>query len=186
MQNAKKYVLVDPQFAKATMKQKTLGKLDTDIDSILNSDASDYEKALNYTAALTVYRNFNFPSEAKPKVIEKLEPEVLESLPIAQKYKAKRIIKRLKQRPEVDWGSDGELIFRQTKIPKSNIVDLIDDVTKNTTLEEAPVGWQALAAALKSAETPRDLVPNKARWNFMQGKTKRKSDKLTRAQWITD
>jgi hypothetical protein len=185
MEHAKKFVLVDPKFATPNIREKTLSGLDGEIDTILNSDVSDDVKARNYAAALRRHKNYSsFSSQTKPKPIEKLETEVLQSVAPAKKYKAKRLIKRLKQQKEVDWSSDGELIYRQQKIPKSNIVDLIDDVLKTKTIESPPPGYDALAAALKDAETPRDLVSNEARWNFMRGNVKSKRDKSARSKWI--
>ena len=179
-------MLVDPRFARPTIREKTLSGLDSEIDHILNSDVSDDVKVHNYATVLRRHKSYSFPPEAKPKPIEKLETELLQSLPATKKYKAKQLMKRLNQQKEVDWSSDGELIYRQEKIPKSNIVDLIDDVLQTKTTETPPVGYEALAAALKAAETPRHLISNAARWNFMRGNIKSKAARSLRKKWIHD
>jgi hypothetical protein len=184
MEHAKKFVLMDPRFAKPTMKEKTLGGLDGEIDNILNSDQSDDIKAQNYAVALRRYRNYSQPSLPKVPNIDKLETEVLQSVAPTKKYKAKRLIKRLKHQKDVDWSSDGELIYQQEKIPKSNIVDLIDDVLTAKSVEAPPPGYEALASALHAAETPRDLISNAARWNFMKGNVKSKRARSIRDKWI--
>jgi hypothetical protein len=166
------------------MREKTLSVLDSEIDNILSSDMSDDLKAKHYSDTLRRHRNYSNPAPPKVKPLEKLEPEVMQSMPHNQKYKAKRLIKRLKQQKEVDWTSDGELVYRQTKLPKSDIVELLGDVLDAKSTKKAPIGWEALSTALKAAEAPRELVPNPARWSFMQGAAKRKSAKFKRNAWI--
>ena len=41
MEHTKKFILVDPRFARPSMKDKALSGLDTDISSILESDEPD-------------------------------------------------------------------------------------------------------------------------------------------------
>jgi hypothetical protein len=184
MEHAKKFIIMDPRFAKPTMREKTLGGLDSEIDNILNSEQSDDIKAQNYSEALRRYRNYSQPALLKVPNIEKLETEVLQSIAPTKKYKAKRLIKRLKDQKDVDWSGDGALIYRQQKIPKSNIVDLIDDVLSSKTIEGPPPGYDALASALRDAETPSSLITNAARLNFMKGNVKSKRERSIRERWI--
>jgi hypothetical protein len=177
-------MLVDPRFARPSMRDKTLSVLDSQIDTILNSDMSDDVKVQNYAATLRRHRNYSDESPPKMNPLEKLEPDVIRSMPQNRKYKAKRLIKRLKQQKEVEWTSDGELVHRQTKIPKSDIVELIGDVLDEKSSKKSPIGWEALASGLKAADTPRELIPNVTRWNFMQGKAKQKDAKSKRKAWI--
>ena len=184
MEHAKKFVLVDPRFAKPSIREKTLSSLDSEIGEILNSELSDDVKTQRYSNTLRRHRNYSNPPPPKLKPIEKLEPEILESVPQNQKYKAKRLIKRLKQRKDVDLTSDGELIYRQTKIPDSDISELIGDVLSTKSATKAPAGWEALSAALKASETPRELINNPSRWDFMQGTVKRQSSRDRRSTWF--
>src|SRR5437867_11859182 len=66
MEHTKKFVLVDPRFARPSMRDKVLSGLDTEISDILNSDVSDEIKARSYISALARFRNYSTP----PKPIE--------------------------------------------------------------------------------------------------------------------
>jgi hypothetical protein len=109
---------------------------------------------------------------------------VLQSVPKNVKYKAKQLFKKLKSQRDIEWTDDGELIWKQTKIPKSDIVELLSDVLDKKASKKQPVGWEALSAGLKTANTPRELINNPSRWSFMQGTLKRKKAKEARRQWI--
>ena len=64
MKHAKKIILMDPHFARPTMRDKVLSGLDSEISSILNSQESDEIKAKNY--ALTLRRFVNYSNPPKP------------------------------------------------------------------------------------------------------------------------
>ena len=165
------------------MQQKKLSGLDNEIESILSSDAADDVKAKNYIATLRRYRNYS-STPAVPQASDTLESDILSGVAPPVKYKAKQILKKLKNRTDFDLSKEGEIIFRQTKIPNTNIVDLLNDVLKTKNLEAPPVGWEALAATLKEANIPRDLVPNKVRWNYMHDKVKDRKTRDLRKSWI--
>src|SRR5438876_9739159 len=62
MEHTKKFVLVDPRFARPSMRDKVLSGLDTEISDILNSDVPDEMKARSYISALARFRNYSAPS----------------------------------------------------------------------------------------------------------------------------
>lgn len=168
MEHTKKYVLMDPRFVKPSMRDKALSGLDGEISSILNSELNDELKAKQYSAALSRFRNYSADQSPKENPIDKLEPKVLESMPSTVKYKAKRLIDRLKRDKAVDWDKDGQLIYRQRKIPKSDIVELFSNSLKSKSdTKDLPVGWETFAESLHENEIPRELVPNKSIWNEM-------------------
>ena len=76
MEHTKKLVLVDPRFSRPTMKDKVLSRLDNDISSILNSDASDEAKVNSYMSALS---HFNVVSSLQrgplPPLPQGLQPQ---------------------------------------------------------------------------------------------------------------
>ena len=83
------------------------------------------------------------------------------------------------------WTDNGELIYRQTKIPETNIVDLVSDVLDTKAPASGkPKGWEPFAAGLKAAVAPQDLVKNPTTWNFMQGTSKKKELQQLRRSWI--
>lgn len=184
MEHAKKLVIVDPRFPKQNMRERTLTALDAEMETILNSEESDDVKAKNYLAALHRHKSYSEIRAPNENMIEKFVPEVMRSVPTNQKYKAKRLMKRLSRQKEVELSKDGELIYRQRKIPRSDIVELIGDVLDAKARTKSPVGWEALSAALKTVETPQELVNNPRRWHFMQGTSKTKAAALKRRAWI--
>ena len=159
---------MNPRFVKPSMREKALSGLDGEISSILNSELNDELKAKQYSAALSRFRNYSADQSPKENPIDKLEPKVLESMPSTVKYKAKRLIDRLKRDKAVDWDKDGQLIYRQRKIPKSDIVELFSNSLKSKSdTKDLPVGWETFAESLHENEIPRELVPNKSIWNEM-------------------
>jgi hypothetical protein len=72
----------------------------------------------------------------------------------------------LKRNPDVDWSTKGELIYKQSLIPNSNVVDLLTDVLKKKSTE-FPTGWKQFATSLKETNAPRELISNTDRWTYM-------------------
>ena len=110
MEHAKKYMLVDPH--RPTIKEKTLSNLDSVIEEILRSDLPYDEKAKRYTVALNKFRAIE---DYSPRVSETLQNKdfdsnVINSVPLAQQYKAKRLLDYLRKDPEIQWSDKGELI----------------------------------------------------------------------------
>lgn len=174
---------MDPRFVKPSMRDKALSGLDGEITSILNSEADDELKAKQYSAALSRFRNYSDDRPPKEKPIEKLETQVLKSVPSGVKYKAKRLIDRLKRDKAVEWDEDGQLIYQQTKIPNSDIVELINDAVKSKTAEKkSPTGWETFAESLGENKIPQELVPNKRVWNAMLRHQSLKADKKKRTK----
>lgn len=159
MQHAKKYVLVDPNMYRPSMPEKSLSLLDSEIERTLSADIPDDVKAKLYTSTLKRFKAYD--DTMKPQVEKKsLEAELLESMPATQQYKAKRIMRHLKDNPEASWTDKGELIYRQSTIPNSDIVDLVSDALKTKSIGEPPAGWEEFAKALKSSSAPEELVAN--------------------------
>ena len=163
MDHAKKLVLVDPRMTRPSMKDKTLSNLDTIISETLNSEMSDDEKAKRYAMALRSFKYYDAPPA--PAKDEK-ESEILSSIDPSVQYKAKRLLDQLKRNPDVDWSGKGELIYKQSLIPNSNVVDLLSDVLKKKSTE-LPTGWKQFAASLKETNAPRELISNTDRWMYM-------------------
>src|SRR5207244_3124613 len=106
MEHAKKYILVDPKFDKPSMQQKKLSGLDSEIESILSSDAADDVKAKNYVTTLRRYRNYS-STPAVPPASDTLESDILSGVASSVKYKAKQILKKLKNRTDFDLSKEG-------------------------------------------------------------------------------
>jgi len=81
MEHTKKFVLVDPRFARPSMREKALSQLDVDISNILNNDAPDEIKAKNYFSALARFKNLSAPPKPAPPATPVQQPPIV-PLPI--------------------------------------------------------------------------------------------------------
>jgi hypothetical protein len=197
MNHAKKYVLVEParyreitrQLSSQRQRQQpqtqdsssSYSLLDSDISEILNAKEPDDIKAKKYIYALSRYRNSSLPSSSRGGAFNSLtedysggsivEADILESVPVQSRYKAKRILRILRHNNETGWNSDAEFIYRQTRIPGSNLADLIGDVLRVKTVGDPPIGWREFAEALKTSRVPKDLVINRQIWKIVGGQS---------------
>ena len=156
MEHAKKYVLVDPQMYRSTMPEKSLGVLDQVIHSTLKRFKA-YDKSAK-------------PQPPKPNI----ESELAGAMPATQQYKAKKLLRLLKDNPDIDWSDSGELIYKQSLIPKSHAADLFGDVFSSKRAVDRPIGWEAFDEGLASSRVPTDFVKRRV----VKGR-KRKQ------QWLT-
>jgi len=148
------------------MKEKTLTKLDKEIEQTLSSELPDSEKAVKYIAALRRYKYFDSPVKEEAKV--DVEEDILSTVPITQRHKAKRLLEHLKRDTSVQIGEKGEFIYRQQKLPLSHVGELLNDVLqKKLSKGESPKGWRKFAETLKTLDVPRDLIENTDRWKYM-------------------
>jgi len=166
MEFSKKLMLVDPKLYRASMREKTLSRLDEDIEQTLNSELSDEEKATNYIAALRRYKYFGIPPKVEPKV--DIESEILETVPAAYRHKAKRLMEHMKRDPSIQIGEKGELIHNQQKIEDSHLGDLLNEVIQKKPLQATPQelgvkGWEEFESALKGYNLSKDLSENLGR-----------------------
>ena len=180
MEHAKKLMLVDPSVyerqqllqQQQTMPQKTLSYMDKEISETLNGDASDDVKAKLYIAVLKKYKAFddNFRSELAaatntPSTLQQdLETQLVQTLPVQDQHKARRLMRYLKDDPDVRWSDKGELIYRKSLVPNSHMIDLVTDIFKrSSTSNVEPEGWQDFVRGLVEANVPTSLITNKAR-----------------------
>lgn len=175
MQHTRKLVLTDPQFLKPSIKDVALSKLDTDIRDILRSEEDDFSKAKRYASVLRRYRAFD--EEPVPRVnnILNLEENVLKSTPSNLKYKAKRILTQLGKDKDVDFTEDGRLVYKQTPVNESNILDIVSDI-----LQKKPSfakGTKEVADSLRSTKTSEELINNPIVLKRMREEVKKEESK---------
>ena len=185
MEYAKKMVLVEPRQIekfKESMVDKTLSKLDGEIYEILHRNIADDEKAKLYSNSLSRYLNLDKPNVVAKVSVKESEEEketevvkdsktieslVLETVPKKWKSHATRLLTHIKNNPEVSWSEKGELVLKTTTIPKTHVVDLINDLLRKRTSTPSPTGWMQLADALKDYNIPRELIGNEDRWKYI-------------------
>ena len=152
MEHAKKLLLVDPN-ARQTIAEKKLSKLDQDVTLILSSDLPDDEKAKRYIQAMQSFKYFD-PIKSK-----KVDPkdQLLQSLPVKIQPQAKQLLEKIQ--PYISWSDSGELVYKDSVIPYSNIVDLLTSVLQQTNYKDPdPEGWPQFAESLTRAKVPKELI----------------------------
>src|SRR6266568_3205365 len=169
MEHAKKLMLIEPKLFKASMREKTLSRLDEEIEETLNSGLDDGAKALKYIDALRRYKYYGEPVPEK-KIEEKAgaESEILSTVSSAQRHKAKRLLDHLKRDSNFKIGDEGEIIYKQQKLHQSHVGDLLNDVLQRKSTDEGPLGWQEFSSSLKALGVPKDLIENPARWKHIR------------------
>ena len=91
------------------------------------------------------------------------EQDIVDSLPKKSQRKAGKLLNWIRTRhPEIQWNDQGEL----TTHPGSNIVDLIDELTRPQRRVKfgKPPGFQELASKLRTGHVPRTLIGNADTW----------------------
>ena len=80
MEHAKKYVLVDPQVYRPTMPEKSLSALDQVIQSMLNSELPDDEKAKLYVSTRKRFKAYDKSAKPQPPK-PNIESELVGTMP---------------------------------------------------------------------------------------------------------
>lgn len=162
MEHAKKYMLVDPQMYRPSLPEKSLSRLDQDIQSTLNGDLPDDQKVKLYMSTLKKYRTQDGNTkQPEPKL--NLDNELTDTLPSTQQYKAKKLLRLIRDNPDIDWSDKGELIYKQTLIPESHIADLFGDIIATKRPAEGPAGWEEFDEVLESSKVPSTLAKRRKR-----------------------
>ena len=157
MEHAKKYVLVDPQMYRPSMPEKSLSSLDREIEKTLNSQLPDDDKVKLYVSALKKFKNYDNNTKPPPAKFS-LDDEIAGSLPPNQQYKAKKLLRLIRDNPDIDWSDRGELIYKQTRIPDSHASDLFGDALSVKRPVDGAIGWEAFDEGIASSKVPASLV----------------------------
>ncbi len=173
-------------YSKPSILDTALHKLDQDMQDILNrKDISSDEKLDQYNQTLHKYLMFTnkkepmkiqileskpnpntLPENQESVVESQLESEIIETAPKLLQTKAKLLLKRLRNDPNISWNSRGELVYKGETIEKTNINDLVQDALRSRK-HYVPKGWQTFASALRDSNVPQDLIGNQERWQWM-------------------
>ena len=149
-----------------------ISRLDQELTAILqNENLDDDTKLSEYSQVLERYlsarKQYSRPTPV-PVVEEAIPPGQkleLDSLPKKHQKKAELLLERIRRSPSVGWNSRQELVIDGKTIPDTNIVDLIDDVTRPTSRRE-PKAIEDFVRALKKDNVPRTLVSNTDRFDL--------------------
>jgi len=174
-------VLVEPRQIekwKETMVDKSLSRLDGEMYEMLHRDMADDEKAKLYSNSLSRYLNIDkpnvltkFESKESPAILADHSPmieyQVLDTVPKKWRTQASRLLTHIKVHPDISWSSKGELVLKNTVIPQTHAVDLVNDLLRKRTSSSLPTGWRLLAYALKDSNIPHELIGNQDRWKYI-------------------
>ena len=108
---------------------------------------------------------------------------LIQTLPKSKREKAALFALYLKSSKMVNIGPDGEVILNGNHIEKSNIIDLINDFTRDRPKLPPPVGVVEMAQFLKKTNVPREYIGNPNRWKIINElpSTDKKSTYLNRS-----
>ena len=191
MDHTKKFVLVDPiAYSRIQAPTNTesivpnkVSQLDNEIREILNGDEPDDIKVKRYGMLLKKFR-VNEPIKSSVHDMNVVdEEEILESVPSAVRYKAKRLVRIIKENPLLAWNARGELVWKQSVVSGSNIVDLFNDLLKQKRSgDDRPHGWQEFSEALAECrDVGRDLISNYTSWKVISAR-RRPATSVVRAE----
>ena len=175
MEHAKKYILVDQAVYSRnmsianpaiTLSQNRISQLNHNVSDILEGDAPDDVKAKQYSMAMQKTR-VREPIKQEEEQVD--DTEILESVPSAVHHKATRLLRIVKKSQQLSWNGRGELIYNQTAVPGSSIVELFIDILRNRKVgEERPLGWLEFAEGLsESPDISKELVSNYSSWKVI-------------------
>ena len=154
-----------------------LSSLDMQMKSILESkEMTDEMKFQKYYSTLRQYEAMQqegktvVPAAAaavQPVQLPLPEHELLEAVPKPQQRGAKILLKYMQENPDIQWNQQKELVYKGNRIPHSNIISLVSDISRNRKSATLPTGWQEFAVALAEQNIPIEAIGNKQRWAFM-------------------
>lgn len=169
--------------AAAARGSTSLTGLDAEISQILNDvGISDDVKVKRYSDALTRYRQATDKDYSSRPVASSPHPEdeAMLFLPPIQQYKARRLLRKIKETRLGEWNADGNLVYKQSTVPGSNVTDLLTDLLQTrsgsaSSSSETPAGWPQFARLLVDAGVSKELVPNSKRWTYLNNLIKNRT-----------
>ena len=124
----------------------------------------EYTKAQQYNQALQRYLTLSDKYRERPlgKVSTpelptttenhtRLKPTLYQTLPPTLRSKGAALLNHLESIPGIKWDKQ-QLVVDDKPIPKSNVVDLIDDLVRDRKTIKPPPGWSELATVLKTSQ----------------------------------
>ena len=172
----KKFVLVDPTSYQQQQQQPST-ELDTQVRNVLDDVSKpDDVKAKLYGQLLT--KHTVQQQQQQPEF--NLEREVLESVPVSVRHKAKRILRELENNPNVTIEPSGRFVYKQTPIENSNVIDLVEDILRDKKIITGtePSGWREFAQSLSNLE--KYYIQNTRSWNSLKRNPLKRSRVATR------
>ena len=172
-----------------------MAQLDGEMKTVLDrNDTSQDEKAKLYSQILENYLHFKgkrnvevtkpvpiaFAGDARKnaapsvpstrEVINKGQSigAIVELLPKTLQSKAKMILEKIKDNPQVlSWNEKGELKYQGETVPNTNITNLVSDYLRHRR-NKKPNGFELFTKGLKQINLPEDLIRDPERLHLFK------------------
>ena len=90
-----------------------------------------------------------------------IEDELLASVPISFREKAKLILKRLKHSDVLGFNEHtGRMLYKGSEVRGTNVVDIVHTLLRARKARADPVGWDLIKQAVQELNLPTELVGN--------------------------
>ena len=124
-----------------------------------------YDKRMNKPLRVNVIKPAVPEEEEKP---DEIETDILDSVPATMKSRTRQLIKKLKANKDIiGWNEQGQMVFKGTTIPGTNIVDLVNDSLRQRK-NFNPEGWELFSKALGHLNVPEGIVRNENRLGLVR------------------
>ena len=101
----------------------------------------------------------NEQEEEEKETDERIDADIIYTIPKKYKVKAKQLVKRLRAGSKVVWDANGAVTIDGTLVPGANIVNLVNDAMRDR--RSAPPGHLQFGIALRQSTVPREFIGNK-------------------------
>ena len=160
-------MLLTPMPASPSPLIEKMSRLDEEMKRILDrSDLDDKTKAHEYSQVLGQYLATK-EQYSRPVPIPIAEPTPVPTIntqlfPQNSRRKAEALLDFIKDTPGISWNDRRELVLDGKTLHSTNVVDLIDDLSRPLTKKE-PRGIEPFVQALTEANVPTSYVANRRR-----------------------
>ena len=193
MDHTNKMILVPHElFGKDESLTKHMSNLDSAMLKVTNDESLPIDaKIVQYNKILRLYRIAKQKMEqpVKIEIHEPFETEIIETetnktniteagssnvfedlildtVPQKSHKKARLLLKYTRNNPNIKWTDKGEMIVDGNKIVGSNIVDIINDLSRDRK-SDAVIGSEVLLKKLVEQNVPKEVIVNKKRLSLL-------------------
>ena len=186
MEHARKMAIIPQSLVASLMNQQLLGnqgtaylgELDGQMKSIMDDRNTPSDiKAKRYGQVLHKFLEMrgnelkeasqvhfaeqNIPTPTTATVPNSRE-DVLRTVSAKYKNRAKVLFDHVQDNPDLNWNETGQLVYKGSTIPRSNLADLLNQFSRpGNRLEKGFPGWKEFAQALHQHNAPRTAVGNR-------------------------
>lgn len=184
MMHANKMILVPHEMiGENESSSKHLYDLDNEMLKILkDKNMPEDIKMVHYSQILHRHRiaahkqNEPFQLEIKEaseprKISDEIKQTIIATVPKKWHKQASMLLDYANNTKSMTWSDNRELIVNGNKIKGSNIVDLINDLSRDRKKMEPAVGVEVFLKKLLEENIPREIVVNKKRFELLEQPT---------------